>query len=263
MKRLGDGSLNDAVHVMPAQGLDIARETKSIANGLAWTALAGDKLPAVIEHEIYRRATPADFSRGSLERVLAIDDRTAISRLASVPRQARDALLGLEPNELKSLAKSLSETELATLGKLSERSSARPARAGAADGGGVSEQNAGAGVGARSRCNYRKLRSSRRHCHDAADLNRFFPRDMANDAVMAWEGRISPYADLGKAPGRGRDRRRDCSDLAAVADDGCSAAGRPPHPVPRLRRRNYRLRTTAAAQHLPENVHSRSRRGLA
>lgn len=115
VKRLGDGSLNEAVHVMPAKALDIARETKSVAAALAWSSIAGDKLDSVLEYEIHKRAAPADFTRATLERVLSLDDRTAVTRLAAVPRVARDALFSLQTAELRSLAKSLSDTELTTL----------------------------------------------------------------------------------------------------------------------------------------------------
>lgn len=115
LKRLADGSLNTAVNLMPAKALDIARETKSVATALAWTDIAGDKLDRVVDYELYRRAEPANFTRASLERILALDDRTAVTRIAAVPAAARDVLFGLDTAELKSLAKTLSDTELATL----------------------------------------------------------------------------------------------------------------------------------------------------
>jgi hypothetical protein len=47
--------------------------------------------------------------------MLALDDRLAIVRLASIDRSARDALFELDDAELKSLSRSLTEAELATL----------------------------------------------------------------------------------------------------------------------------------------------------
>ncbi|NOT70721.1 MAG: hypothetical protein HOP09_05335 [Hyphomicrobium sp.] len=200
LKRLGDGSLNDAVHLMPDQALDIARDTKSVAKGLAWAALAGAKLPNVVDFEIYRRAAPEDFSKATLDRVLALDDRTAIGRLAAVPRDARDALLGLEATELKALAKSLSETELTTLA--SYLNGLQP---------GPREQVLRA-VAANPR-KMQVLASAR--VRDAiissADqpaaagmmlegTTGFSPRAFAHDAVMAWEGRINPWLVWEKHP---------------------------------------------------------------
>ena len=34
---------------MPEKGLEIARDTKSVATALDWTALAGDRLDSVVE----------------------------------------------------------------------------------------------------------------------------------------------------------------------------------------------------------------------
>ena len=115
LNRLNDGTLNEAVHTMPAKGLDIARETRSVATALAWTKVAGDQLDAVVENEIYRRAKPEDFTHASLARVLALGERTAISRLASVSRDAREILFSVETNDLKVLTKSLSDSELTAL----------------------------------------------------------------------------------------------------------------------------------------------------
>ena len=201
LKRLTDGSLNQAVHVMPDQGLDIARETKSVAKGLAWTALAGDKLAKVIDLEIYRHADPADLTRAGLDRILALDDRTAITRIAAVPHDARDVLLGLETADLKSLAKSLSEKELGTLAsylsglptgprekilravaanphKMQVLASARVRDAIIASG----DQSAAADM---------MLRTT----------TGISTREIAGDAVMAWEGRINPWLIWEKHPG--------------------------------------------------------------
>jgi hypothetical protein len=200
LKRLADGSLNEAVHVMPDAAFMIARETKSIAKGLAWTALAGDKLAAVADYEIYRRAAPEDFSRGSLERVLALEDRSAIGRLASVSRDARDALLGLETGELKSLAKNLSETELSTLA--SYLNGLQP---------GPRERVLRTVAATPSRMQVLASASVRDAIIASADQTAaadmmlrpstgFSPRAFAEDAVMAWEERISPWLLWHKHP---------------------------------------------------------------
>ncbi len=200
LKRQADGSLNEAVHAMPDAALMIARESKSIAKGLAWTALAGDKLAAVADYEIYRRAAPEDFSRGSLERVLALEDRSAIGRLAGVPRDARDALLGLETSELKALAKSLSETELSTLASylngLQPGPRERVLRT-------VAATPSRMQVLASARVRDAIIASADQTA--AADImlrpsSGFSPRDFAGDAVMAWEERISPWLLWHKHP---------------------------------------------------------------
>ncbi|HEY8129516.1 MAG TPA: hypothetical protein VIF39_12545 [Hyphomicrobium sp.] len=115
LRRLQDGSLNNAVHLMPEQGLEIARELKSIQAGLDWTALAGDQLGSVLQYELHKRIAPKDLTRASLDRILALNDRTAIIRIASVPPEARDMLFTLGPSNLNGLLRSLSEDELKAL----------------------------------------------------------------------------------------------------------------------------------------------------
>ncbi len=117
LKRLGDGSLNTAVNLAPSQAIDIARDTRSLEAGLKWSAISGDMLPKVFDLELHRHASPDDFTKASLTRLLALDDRLAITRLASVTREARDTLFDLDTASLKSLARALSEGELSTLSR--------------------------------------------------------------------------------------------------------------------------------------------------
>lgn len=117
LKRLNDGTLNEAVNELPAPALQIARETRSIDTGLRWYALAGDQLVQVVDLDIYRRTTPDKLTKASLQRILALDDRLAITRLVGIDRDARNTLFELPPAELTSLARSLTEDELATLAR--------------------------------------------------------------------------------------------------------------------------------------------------
>jgi hypothetical protein len=200
LRRLNDGSLNAAVHTMPDKALEIARDTKSVAAALDWTALAGDKLNTVVEYEIHRRAAPTDFTRATLDRLLALDDRAAIIRLASVPREARDALFGLAPAKLKVLVSTLSEHELTTLASylkglqqgprelILNAVAAEPARMQILASASVrdaiissADQSAAAEI---------MLRESRG----------ISPRDMLRDAQLAWDGRISPWLLWNKHP---------------------------------------------------------------
>lgn len=117
LKRLGDGSLNTAVNLAPAQAIEIARDTRSLDAGLRWYGTAGDMLGKVLDLELHRHASPDDFTKASLAHLIALDDRLAITRLASVTREARDTLFDLDAPSLKSLARALSEAELSTLSR--------------------------------------------------------------------------------------------------------------------------------------------------
>jgi hypothetical protein len=115
LKRLDDGTLNTAVNTLPAPAMDIARETRSIDAGLKWWALAGTDLPRIVELSLYRRTTPDQLSRPTLQRLLALNDQLATVRLASIDRGARDTLFELNDSDLKNLARSLTEQELSSL----------------------------------------------------------------------------------------------------------------------------------------------------
>jgi hypothetical protein len=115
IKRLDDGTLHQAVTTLPPVALDIARESRSLETALQWSAVAGDALPKVVEHDIHRRAKPEDFSKAGLTRLLGLGDRLAITRIAGIKRSARDVLFDLDDGELKSLGRGLTEPELETL----------------------------------------------------------------------------------------------------------------------------------------------------
>ncbi|WP_439544193.1 hypothetical protein [Hyphomicrobium sp.] len=117
LTRLEDGTLNEAVRFMPETSMTIARDTRSIDAALGWQALAGEQLPKVIEHEIYRHAAPQGFTRQTLGTLLALGDHVAITRLASLAPDSRDRLLGLPSADLKRLATSVSKAELETLSR--------------------------------------------------------------------------------------------------------------------------------------------------
>ena len=116
-KRLNDGTLHRAVETMPPEALTIARDTRSLEAAFKWWALAGDKLAKVVEHEIHRRGPPEEMSKVALDRLLALDDRVAISRLAALTRTEREPLLELQPNDLNRLARAMPETDLRALSR--------------------------------------------------------------------------------------------------------------------------------------------------
>ncbi|HUJ36958.1 MAG TPA: hypothetical protein VLW88_04710 [Hyphomicrobium sp.] len=117
LKRLDDGTLNEAVNSLPGPAMEIARETRSIDTALKWNALAGTQLPKVVELSLYRRTAPDTLTKATLDRMLGLDDRLAIERLAGIDPAARDTLFELDDTDLKSLAHSLTEAELATLSR--------------------------------------------------------------------------------------------------------------------------------------------------
>ena len=116
-KRLGDGTLNVAVTALPPAALDIAREARSLETALKWSAVAGNSLPKVVEYEIHRRTTPDTFTKAGLQRLLGLEDRLAITRLAALQPAARESLFELDSAALVRLARNLEESQLDSLSR--------------------------------------------------------------------------------------------------------------------------------------------------
>ena len=116
-KRLNDGTLHRAVETMPPEALAIARDTSSLETAFKWWALADDKLAKVVEHDIHRRGPPEEMSKVALDRLLSLDDRLAITRLAALTRGEREPLLELQTGDLNRLARALPETDLKALSR--------------------------------------------------------------------------------------------------------------------------------------------------
>ena len=116
-KRLADGTLNISVTTLPPAALDIAREARSLETAFKWSAVAGNSLPKVVEYEIHRRTTPDTFTKAGLQRLLGLEDRLAITRLAALQPAARESLFELDSSALVRLARNLEETQLESLSR--------------------------------------------------------------------------------------------------------------------------------------------------
>jgi hypothetical protein len=116
-KRLEDGTLHRAVSALPPGAIEIAREARSLETALQWEAVAGASLPKVVEYEIHRRTKPDGFTNASLKRLLGLQDRLAITRLAVLSPAARVPLFELDTGELRALARALDDSELGSLSR--------------------------------------------------------------------------------------------------------------------------------------------------
>ena len=116
LARVADGSLAQAVQKWPPGVLEIARDRRSLEAGFQWRALAGDALiPKVLEFEVHRAADPGQLTKVGLERILRLDERVAISRLAPLSPRDLEPLLELGDGDLKRLSRALDRPELASL----------------------------------------------------------------------------------------------------------------------------------------------------
>ena len=200
LRRLEDGTLDEAVNRLHPAGLEIARETRSLESALAWAGVAGERLSEVAALGLHRRAEPASFTRTSLERVLGLGDRLASVRLAGIPQAARDSLLDLDDAQLKGLARGLSEEELSTLARYLTGLEAGPRdkvlRA-------VAAAPARMQLLASQRVRDAVLAS--RDQSAAVDMmlradGLLDPRAAYQDMLLAWEGRIAPLLVWEKHP---------------------------------------------------------------
>ena len=153
-----------------------------------------------VDAEIHRRAKPEDFTRASLARVLALEDRTAIARLASVSRDARDILFSVESNDLKVLAKSLSDGELTALAGYIKGLDAAPREQVLKE---VAQSPRKMQILSSQRVRGAILASPDQTAAVTMmleDGGAFSPKAFAADLTRAWQGRIDPVLIWDKYP---------------------------------------------------------------
>ena len=113
LERVANGSLNKALLDLTDEGLVIAEEQKSIETALRWTAIAGKDLPRVVDLGVYRWLPVDGLSQEKLQKILSINDRIAVARIANLDPQARDLILSLPEDEMRDLARRLNDRQLA------------------------------------------------------------------------------------------------------------------------------------------------------
>ena len=102
LERVANGSLNKALLDLTDAGLQIAEEQHSVDKALRWTAIAGKDLPRVVDLGIYRWLPVEGLTSENLQKILSINDKIAVSRIANLDPQARDLLLSLPADQLRS-----------------------------------------------------------------------------------------------------------------------------------------------------------------
>ena len=113
LERVANGSLNKALLDLTDAGLVIAEEQKSIEKALRWTAVAGRELPRVVDLGIYRWLPVEGLTSENLQKILSINDRIAVGRIANLDPQARDYILSLPGDQMRDFARRLNDRQLA------------------------------------------------------------------------------------------------------------------------------------------------------
>lgn len=115
VRRVEDGTLDEAVKRLPDAALSIARDLQSLQPAFDWRALAADRLEDVAALELHRVTDPGKLTKAGLEGILALGDPITIRRVAALPDVARDKLVALPADRLKVLAATLGQDEMAAL----------------------------------------------------------------------------------------------------------------------------------------------------
>ncbi len=113
LERVANGSLNKALLDLTDAGLQIAEEQHSVDKALRWTAIAGKDLPRVVDLGIYRWLPVEGLTSENLQKILSINDKIAVSRIANLDPQARDLILSLPADEMREFARRLNDRQLA------------------------------------------------------------------------------------------------------------------------------------------------------
>ena len=81
---------------LPTESLELLRATEDPALVIAWADLAGIQFSKVVDLEVYRVASPSDFTaRLDLKAILALDDPDLIQQLMPLEADARRIVLNL------------------------------------------------------------------------------------------------------------------------------------------------------------------------
>jgi len=121
LERAADGSLNKALLDLNDAGMTIAEEKKSIPEALRWTSVAGQDLPRVVDLGVYRWLSPDGLSHETLEKLLSLNDKIALARIANLGPVARELIISLPSDQMRDLARRLSDNQLAAFAELERR----------------------------------------------------------------------------------------------------------------------------------------------
>ena len=106
----------EQIFSLPEVAFEILEERKDPSLVLAWAELAGAGIERVVKTELYLVAPPSKFSgRDALNKVLALEDPSAIEKLMKMHQIERVVLLGLDTDRASSAITSLSMEDLAWL----------------------------------------------------------------------------------------------------------------------------------------------------
>ncbi len=110
-----DNGLFAQVFAQPEAAFQIVTDSGSLQDAIAWSADAGALLDQVVAYEIYKHQPAGALDKALLEKLIAVDDKAAIQKLALINPTALQALLDLSTSNLATLATQLEAADLELL----------------------------------------------------------------------------------------------------------------------------------------------------
>lgn len=111
MKAVDDGSFAK-VFAQPEAAFAIVEANGSFQSALDWATQAGNTIDKVVEFEVYKHKAPTDLEPGLLEKLVTLNDKAAVQKLALLPADALAALLTVSTDNLITLANQLEAGDL-------------------------------------------------------------------------------------------------------------------------------------------------------
>lgn len=90
----------------------VVAATGSLASALAWVESSGPMIDGVVENEIYKVKQPGELTNAQIERLIALDNPAMVAKVAALPAEQLNALLGISSATLEQLAQVLTTENL-------------------------------------------------------------------------------------------------------------------------------------------------------
>jgi hypothetical protein len=110
-----DSGLFAQVFAQPEAAFQIVSDSGSLQDAIDWSNAAGNLLDQVVATEVYKHQPAGALDKTLLEKLLAVNDKAAIQKLALLKPEALQALLTVSTSNLATLATQVEAADLEAL----------------------------------------------------------------------------------------------------------------------------------------------------
>lgn len=110
-----DSGLFAQVFAQPEAAFQIVSDSGSLQDAIDWSNAAGNLLDQVVAAEVYKHQPADALDKALLEKLLAVNDKAAIQKLALLKPEALQALLTVSTSNLATLAAGVEAADLEAL----------------------------------------------------------------------------------------------------------------------------------------------------